>query len=129
MTGTRVAEVMTTPVLTVAPHETLSDAAWAMRDVDIKSVAVIDGDCDPVGILTSTDFVQLAADQVDPTEATVEDYMTTPVETIAASATLAEASTRLRDSGFNHIPVVDGEVVGILTTTDVLDHTADEASP
>ncbi|AQL42146.1 hypothetical protein BV210_05215 [Halorientalis sp. IM1011] len=127
MTETAVEEIMTTPVLTVAPDETLSDAAWAMRDTAIKSVAVIDADCEPVGILTSTDFVQLAADDVDPSETTVEERMTTTVETIGPDATVSEAATYLLDSGFNHIPVVDGDVVGILTTTDILRHTASTA--
>jgi len=127
MTETPVSEIMTTPVLTVAPDETLSDAAWAMRDTEIKSVAVIDADCDPVGILTSTDFVQLAADDVAPSETTVEEYMTTTVETIGPDATVSEAATQLLDSGFNHVPVVDGDVVGILTTTDILQQTTSTA--
>ncbi|MFB6083221.1 MAG: cyclic nucleotide-binding/CBS domain-containing protein [Halorientalis sp.] len=123
VTETPVGEIMTTPVLTVAPDETLSDAAWAMRDTEIKSVAVIDADCDPVGILTSTDFVQLAADDVAPSETTVEEYMTTTVETVSPDTTVADAATHLLDGGFNHVPVVDGDVVGILTTTDILRHT------
>ncbi|SEN33972.1 CBS domain-containing protein [Halorientalis persicus] len=128
MTETPVSEIMTTPVLTVAPDETLSDAAWAMRDTEIKSVAVIDADCDPVGILTSTDFVQVAADDTEPTETTVEECMTTTVETVTPDTTVAEASAHLLDSGFNHIPVVDGDVVGMLTTTDILRHTAEAAT-
>ncbi|RXK48657.1 CBS domain-containing protein [Halorientalis pallida] len=128
MVETPVSEIMTTPVLTVAPDETLSDAAWAMRDTDIKSVAVIDADCDPVGILTSTDFVQLAADEADPSEATVEQRMTAPVETVTPDTTVTEASAHLLDSGFNHIPVVDDDVVGMLTTTDILHHTTGTAT-
>ncbi|WP_299264365.1 cyclic nucleotide-binding/CBS domain-containing protein [Halorientalis sp.] len=128
MSETAVSEIMTTPVLTVAPDEMVSDTAWAMRDTDIKSVAVIDADCDPVGILTSTDFVQLAADGVDPSEATVEQYMTDTVETITPDATVAEASAHLLEGGFNHIPVVDGDVVGMLTTTDILRDTAETAT-
>ncbi|WP_424016408.1 cyclic nucleotide-binding/CBS domain-containing protein [Halorientalis pallida] len=128
MTETAVSEIMTTPVLTVAPDETLSDAAWAMRDTEIKSVAVIDADCDPVGILTSTDFVQVAADDADPTETTVEERMTAPVETVTPDTTVSEASAHLLDSGFNHIPVVDDDVVGMLTTTDILRHTAETAT-
>lgn len=128
MTETPVSELMTTPVLTVAPDETLSDAAWAMRDTEIKSVAVIDADCDPVGILTSTDFVQVAADDTDPTETTVEERMTTTVETVTPDTTVAEAATHLLDSGFNHIPVVDDDVVGMVTTTDILRHTAETAT-
>ncbi len=128
MTETAVSEIMTTPVLTVAPDEIVSDVAWAMRDTEIKSVAVIDADCDPVGILTSTDFVQLAADGMDPSETTVEECMTAPVETITPDASVAEAATHLLDSGFNHIPVVDGDVVGMLTTTDILRDTTETAT-
>ncbi|WP_336000130.1 cyclic nucleotide-binding/CBS domain-containing protein [Halorientalis halophila] len=130
MSDTAVSDVMTTPVLTVAADETLSEAAWAMRDTEIKSIAVIDADCDPVGILTSTDYVQAAADDVSTDETTVADYMTTDVETVAPDTTVADASEHLLDSGFNHLPVMDDDgVVGILTTTDILRHTAGAPAP
>jgi CBS domain-containing protein len=123
MTDTTVAEIMTEPVLTVAADEPLSEVAWAMTEQNIRSLAVIDEDCRPLGILTSTDFLQMAADESDPTDHTVEDYMTTDVETVETSTPVSEIPDRLLDGGFNHIPVVsDDEVVGMVSTTDLLAH-------
>ena len=125
MTETDVSHLMTAPVMTVEPDEQLSEVAWAMLEEGIRSIAVIDESCQPVGILTSTDFVQQAADGQDPTEATVGDYMTTPVVTVAPTTSVETAAARLLSEGFNHVPVVDDGVVGILSTVDVLRHVAD----
>ena len=55
-----VKEVMTTDVLTTAPHTPLREAAAVMRDHKIGCLPVIDGDA-LVGILTEGDFVAAAA--------------------------------------------------------------------
>jgi len=117
-----VQELMTAPVMTVEAEEPLSEVAWAMTEQEIKSLAVVDEDCLPVGILTSTDFMRMAADEAAPTEATVGDYMTTGVATTAPDTPVEAVAARLLEEGFNHIPVVDGEVVGVLSTTDILQH-------
>jgi CBS domain-containing protein len=123
MTGTTVSETMTAPVMTVEADEPLSEVAWAMERKGIKSLAVIDADCRPVGILTSTDFLRMAAEDDSPSAATVGDYMTTDVATTAPDTPVEAVAERLLEEGFNHMPVVDGgEVVGILSTTDILRH-------
>lgn len=121
MTDTTVDEIMTTPVMTVEADAPLSDVAWAMTERGIKSLAVIDENCRPLGILTSTDFLHMAADEADPTDNTVADYMTTDVETTETGTPMSEIPGRLLDGDFNHIPVVDDEeVVGMISTTDLL---------
>ena len=117
-----VQELMTAPVMTVEAEEPLSEVAWAMEERGIKSLAVVDEDCLPVGILTSTDFIHMAADEAVPTEATVGDYMTTGVATTAPDTPVEAVAARLLEEGFNHMPVVEEEVVGILSTTDILQH-------
>jgi CBS domain-containing protein len=117
-----VQELMTAPVMTVEAEEPLSEVAWAMEEKGIKSLAVVDEDCLPVGILTSTDFIKMAADEAVPGEATVGDYMTTGVATATPDTPVEAVASRLLEEGFNHMPVVDGEVVGILSTTDILRH-------
>jgi CBS domain-containing protein len=121
MANVDLSEVMTSPVMTVEPDETLSDVGWAMREKNIKSLAVIDDDCDPIGIVTSTDFVQLAADGERATDTTVGDYMTETVVTLAPETSVSAAATELLDGGFNHAPVVEDDVVGMVSTTDLLE--------
>lgn len=120
MSDADVTDVMTSPVMTVEADETLSEVGWAMREKGIKSLAVIDDGCDPIGIVTSTDFVQLAADGQSPTEATVSDYMTDDVVTLPPETSVQTAVTELLSGGFNHAPVVDDGVVGMVSTTDLL---------
>lgn len=61
---------------------------------------------------------------VDNTER-IKDIMTTPVETISASATVSEAAKRMREHEINSL-LVPGAETGIVTSTDVLDAVAAE---
>jgi len=65
--------------------QTLADAARTMAGEGIKSIVVSDEDGRPEGILTSTDFVRMAAADRSPSAVTVDEYVTsetvtTPVE-------------------------------------------------
>jgi CBS domain-containing protein len=55
---------------------------------------------------------------------TVEDVMSTPLETIAADATVREATRRMRDADINAL-VVRTTPRSIISSTDVLDAVAD----
>lgn len=57
------------------------------------------------------------------TETCVEDVMTAPVKTISPSASVREATKRMRDDNINSL-LVTGSETGILTSTDVLDAVA-----
>ena len=59
MDDTPVHELMTDPVLTVTDDDSVGDVGTAMLDQEIKSI-VIDEECRPDGILTSTDFIDVA---------------------------------------------------------------------
>jgi CBS domain-containing protein len=116
---------MSRPVLTLDPETPVDEAAAAMLEAGIKSLVAIDDDCRPLGIFTSTDAVRLAADDVRAGEATVGDYMTTEVETTTPETPLSAVADRFLAADVAHLPVVDGgEVVGILTTTDLTTHLA-----
>ena len=60
-----VAEVMHSPVITVAPDETLVTAARQMVDHRIGGLPVLDGDGQTVGILTETDLLRALIDQLE----------------------------------------------------------------
>jgi CBS domain-containing protein len=121
-----VADVMTSPVLTLAPETPIHEAASGMLESGIKSLVVIDDACQPLGIFTSTDAVRLAAEDRRASETTVGDHMTTDVVTTSPGTTLSTVAARLREEEINHLPVTEGdEVVGILTTTDLAAFLAD----
>lgn len=130
MENVAVEEAMTSPVLTLGSETPVDEAAGAMVEAGIKSLVVIDGDCRPVGILTSTDVLRVvAAGATD--EATVADYMTTDIVTTGPDATLGEVATLLLEEGINHLPVTDesDETVGMLSKTDLTEQLAAETVP
>lgn len=116
-----VGQFMSEPVLTIAPETTLASAGRAMREEGIKSVVVVDDDCHAEGILTSTDFVAMAAEERDPTATTVSELMTTDIVTTDAGTSLRAAAERMREADVSHLPVVDedGQVTGMVTATDL----------
>ncbi|OTF10280.1 cyclic nucleotide-binding/CBS domain-containing protein [Halorubrum sp. SD612] len=114
-----VARLMSTDLHTVTPDTLVEDAAAVLLENDISSVLVVNDDGDLVGILTSTDFVDIVAKSQPKAETTVERYMTRdPITTGAQDDVSAVAATML-ERGFHHVPVVDGKTpIGIITTSD-----------
>lgn len=122
-----VSEIMTTPVLTVDPETSLDEIADAMLAEGIKSIAAIDEECAPVGILTSTDFIQVVSDSESGSEHTVSDYMTSEVVTVSADLSVPDAASLMVDCDISHLPVTDSDgVVGIVTATDIAGYVSEE---
>lgn len=115
-----VGRLMSSPVESVSPETPIEQAARTMLDRDIGSLVVVD-DTGLVGILTTTDYVHVAADSTQTATATVADYMSTDIVTATANDSISEVAETMVDNGFHHLPVVDDEagVIGMLTTTDL----------
>jgi len=128
MTDIFVGRLMSSPVETVRPETAVRTAARTLLDEAIGSLVVVD-DNDLVGILTTTDFVRITAD--DASDATVADYMSTDVTTATATDPIDDVAGTMIDGGFHHVPVVDEEagVVGMLTTTDLTAYLSAIGSP
>lgn len=116
-----IGQLMTEEVVTVTKSQTLTDAGVAMTGADIKSVIVSDTDGRPIGILTSTDFVEMAADGNTPSESSVGGYMTYDIVTTTPDTPVREAANLMVEHNISHLPVVqdDGRLTGMVTTTDV----------
>ena len=121
MIDVTVAQFMTEDLITVNKSQTLSEAGVTMADAEIKSVVVTDGADHPLGILTSTDFIQMAADETTPTAASVDEYMTHDIVTTTAETLVHDAAELMMEHDISHLPIVEdgGRLVGIVTTTDV----------
>ena len=115
-----VREVMQTPVETIGPDRPVREAASRLIEDDIGSLVVCE-DADPVGILTDIDVTELISAGEDPETTTVRERMSTPLVTVSADAAIEAAAERIREHVIKRLPVVDdgGEVVGIVTTTDL----------
>jgi CBS domain-containing protein len=116
-----VGRIMSSPVTTVAADANAKAVAKRMLDENISSVVVVDADGALLGILTSTDFVEIAAEGGDTTALNVSDFMTTEPVTVTANDPVEAAAGLMLDHSVHHLPVVDETegVVGMLTTTDM----------
>ncbi|WP_310897261.1 CBS domain-containing protein [Haloarcula terrestris] len=116
-----VGRIMSSPVTTVAVDANAKAVAKRMLDENISSVGVVDADGDLAGILTSTDFVEIAAEGGDPDELAVSAFMSTELVTVTANDPVETAASLMLDHSVHHLPVVDETegVVGIISTTDI----------
>ncbi|PSP65889.1 histidine kinase [Halobacteriales archaeon QH_8_67_27] len=128
-----VARLMSSGVKTVGPDTLVEDAAQLMQTHEIGSLVVTDDDNRLVGILTTTDFVDIVAKSKPKADTTVERYMSTDVVTTTAQASIRDVADTIMEHGFHHVPVVDDEegVIGMISTTDLAAYisTAEAPSP
>jgi citrate synthase len=116
----RVAEIMSTPVVTAEPSESVADAARRMREERVGSVVVVEGER-AVGILTERDLVRLASAGADPAHDTIAQWMTADPDCVAPEVDAAAAFASLAEHGYRHIPVVDADrLVGLVSMRDLM---------
>lgn len=118
--ATKVRDAMTPGVQSIRPTESLPRAATMMRENDVGSIPVVDGN-QLVGILTDRDIVARAvADNADLRTTTVGDVASRDVFTVGPEDDLDEARRLMADQQVRRLPVVeDGHLVGILAQADV----------
>src|SRR4051812_8221961 len=116
-----VADVMSAPVVTASPGQTIASAADAMVLAGVGSVVVVGDPGLPVGILTERDLVRASAAGADARLATVGEWMTAAPDTVPPSVSIDVALDTLARRGYRHIPVVDdGALVGIVSMRDLM---------
>ena len=135
-TKTRVADVMTKTVVTVAPDARLDEAARLLRVHHISGVPVVDPPHHAIGMLSEHDIVRklhratgvasarglldlllgsapargqniLEVSRRQLRNTRVDDAMTSPVVTVDRDAPLEEAARRMRVHSVKRLPVVD----------------------
>ncbi|WP_332898970.1 MULTISPECIES: CBS domain-containing protein [unclassified Haladaptatus] len=115
-----VAQLMSTGIKTVSPDTLVEEAAQLMLEHRIGSVIVTNDNNELAGILTTTDFVKIVAEQKPKDQTPVSAYMTTDVITTTAQRPISDVADEMIEHGFHHMPVVDGDdVLGMITTTDL----------
>lgn len=116
-----VGDVMSEPVLTVAPEVSLREAARQMARRRLGAAVVATSDGNQLAIVTERDILVSLAVGDDPDVATVAGHATREVVLAAPSWTMAEAAVTMIRGDFRHLVVVDGpEVVGVLSLRDVV---------
>ena len=113
MTPRRVSEVMSRAPVIAGLHTTVAEAERLCRATEVHHLLVREGG-DLRGIVCSCDLMDA------PRNAHLESCMRSPVTTIAATATLADAAHTMRDHAITCLPVIArDDIVGVITLTDL----------
>ena len=125
-----VKEIMTKELVVVSPTDRLVHARRQMMEAHVGRVPVVDEE-DLKGMVTSKDLMRAFIDfrkkvpekyqKSQIKEVLVEDIMSSNPTVTSKDATIAEVAKVMMETGYNGLPVVEGNiVVGIITQTDIL---------
>jgi CBS domain-containing protein len=117
-----VSQLLRRPAVWVEEGATVGEAARIMGTERISSVLVR---AQPPGIVTDRDLrTKVLGAGLGP-EVPVTRVMTRPLRTAPGETPLYDAWSVLLEAGLHHLPITrDGEIVGVLTSTDVLRSTS-----
>ena len=148
----RVKDIMSRDVVTINAADTIHEALTLMGENRISALPVVDNHNNCVGILSTSDLVDMTRDVdddvyqlefVDPTtrrflldklthsmgSETVQSFMSEAVATIDAETTIGRATREMLRNHIHHLPIVDihDHLIGIISTMDILAEFADGA--
>ena len=117
----RLADVMRSDFIEVAPEDTLGEVAERMTVKNVGAVVVKDHGT-LIGILTERDLLKAMAARVHSSEARVRQWMTADPMTASADTDVEDASRVMLEHGFRHLPVLDdeGHVTGVVSLRRVI---------
>ncbi len=113
---TLVREIMSSPVETISQNAAVAEAAVRMREEGISALLVTTA---PPSIVTTTDMLAVVAGGESGLEVAVADVMTESVETVPPDLEVERAAEMMKTYGIKHLPVVDDDYVGIVSSTDI----------
>jgi CBS domain-containing protein len=121
-----VRDAMTKKVRSVTPTESIVGAARLMREENVGSLPVVQGER-LVGVLTDRDIVtRTVAEGRDPESVTAGEVASSELVTARPDQDLDEALDLMAQEQVRRLPVVeDGQLVGILAQADVAAEASD----
>jgi CBS domain-containing protein len=137
----RVAEIMTTEVLTVTPETPLKQVAEILARRGISGAPVVDEEMHVLGVVSEADIIVKESRVRQPdalsrmtlrrsnsmatkrSARTAGEAMTSPAITLTPSRRVDVAAALMLDRGINRLPIVDaqGVLVGIVTRADLVE--------
>ena len=118
-----VANIMTSEVFTIRSSAKVTQAIALMQAKHVRSLIVEKTTQNGAyGIITARDIVyQVAAKSVDPANIMVCEIMRSPCITVEPGLTLVEVAKRFAEAAIQRAPVVvDGQLVGVVSVTDII---------
>lgn len=132
-----VSNIMSSQMLTVHTAQKVSEVYELLTENNIRHVPVVNGN-ELVGLISSTDMMKLSLDAYGtPDSASTEyldsqfsitDVMSTELNTVKSDDSIRTAAEKLSTGAQHSLPVVDadGMLVGIVTTTDLINYLLDQ---
>lgn len=118
--GITVADLMSFPVEHLLPDTSMREAYELMRTKKIRGVLIMEDD-ELLGIIVLWDFKKIKASKH--WEKPVKAYMARELITVAPGDTPSTAGRLMLENNIGHLPVtLDGQVIGIVTRTDILNY-------
>jgi len=119
-----VKDIMTKALISVEPGTTVFQVAKMMEHGGIGAV-LVKKDGTTSGIITDRDFAIKIATQKLPLETPVDKVTSYPLQTINSSETVLAAADQMSSKKIRKLAVVeDGKIVGIITSTDLVNQLA-----
>ncbi|NND64043.1 MAG: CBS domain-containing protein [Flavobacteriaceae bacterium] len=134
---TPVSSIMTKDVITLNHTDSLDKAESLFKSEKIRHIPVVSGKA-IIGMLSYTDLLRISFADAVTTEDdyvdtsvynlfTIEQVMAKNLMSVTPSTTIKETAEILAEREFHAIPVVEnGELKGIVTTTDLIKYLLDQ---
>lgn len=113
-------------LVTFKEHQKIHEAITIMLKHKISGAPVLNDQNELVGIISEKDCLKVLIDEAyynNPlNDRTVEDYMTTNVQTLSVHTNIVDAARSFINSSFRRYPIVDnnGKLVGQISRKDIL---------
>jgi len=124
---TTLRDIMRKRLETIDDSASVQEAAKKMKDKDVSSLIVVDGDGKPQGLVTERDLVtKVCVNNTYTSEITTRQIMSVPLITISSTSTPAIAVDMMLRHNVRHLLVIDDRddesdskhFVGIITPLD-----------
>ncbi|EDX83542.1 CBS domain pair protein [Synechococcus sp. PCC 7335] len=127
----KVSDIMTTDVVTIRSSATVAKAATLMRQKGVHALVVERTDeLDAYGIVAIGDIVgQVIAFGRDPNQIRVYEIMSKPCVVLNPSLRVEYAARLLTQSNLHSAPVIQSELLGILSVSDILERGSSIENP
>ena len=122
--------IASTPAAIVTTQSSVTDAVKRMSEKRVGAVAVLDKG-KLAGIFTERDvMMRVVLEGREPKTTKMSEVMTKQVETVREDMSYGEALRLMVERHFRHLPVIssNGQVLGILSVRNVLQHTVEDLS-
>ncbi len=119
-TGIKVKDAMVSRVVTARPSQTVLEASKIMKEEDIGSLVILEGN-NPIGIVTREDIVnKVVANDMPTSKTLIQDIMSKNLVICPPDCDISEAARLMSKHKYERVPVVSmGKLVGIISTREI----------